>query len=208
MCIAIDGDYYAGAAQNGPYKVLHAGNYTTYCASLGHTHDDRYFTESEINTKLAAKLDTSKTITNNTGDTRYLMGTSTSATTNFGSATFYTSQNIYSNGTNLYATSDETLKNFGEDIVCDLDALSKIPKKYFTWKNGSDRVEIGTSAQKIQELYPELVTTDPNDKLGVAYDKLSIVALSAIDKLYAMYQESQREIQELKAEIATLKNKN
>ena len=79
------------------------------------------------------------------------------------------------------------------------------PKKYFTWKGDESKtVEIGTSAQKVKELYPEMVTVDPNEKLGVAYDKLSVVALAAIDKLYAMYKESQEEIKELKSRIEEL----
>lgn len=32
--------------------ILHTGNYTNYCATKDHNHDDRYYTESEINTLL------------------------------------------------------------------------------------------------------------------------------------------------------------
>lgn len=171
--------------------VLDSSNYSEYCAPKSHTHSEY--------------LSSSKAITHDTGTTRYLMGVSTTATTTLGSASIYTSSKVYSNGSNLYATSDETLKDFISDIDCDLEALSKLPKKYFTWKGDESKtVEIGTSAQKVKELYPEMVTVDPNEKLGVAYDKLSVVALAAIDKLYAMYKESQEEIKELKSRIEEL----
>jgi hypothetical protein len=44
-------------------------------------------------------------------------------------------------------------------------------------------LNIGTSAQEVQKLYPELVN-EQDGVLSVAYDKLSIVALAAIDELH------------------------
>lgn len=106
----------------------------------------------------------------------------------------------------LYTTSDERLKNFGSNVECDLDKLSNVPKKYFTWKNDKEKkVQIGTSAQELQKLYPEIVTTDTNGNLGVAYERLSIIALAAVDKLHSENKELRSEIELLKKEIEDLK---
>ena len=142
----------------------------------------------------------------------YLTGTS-SATTNTGSQYFDT--NIYSDTTagklvakTMYASdgffqsSDETLKDFGENISIDFEALKTIPKKYFTWKN-DDKLEIGTGAQSLQKIYPELVT-ESEGKLTVAYDKLSVIALAAVDKLYDEKKDLEERVERLEELIKQL----
>ena len=89
----------------------------------------------------------------------------------------------------FFDTSDERLKDFQNDVEVDFEKLSKLPKKYFTWKDGKGNLQIGTSAQAVREIYPELVHEDENGKLSVSYNKLSIIALSAIDELYKKNQE-------------------
>lgn len=89
------------------------------------------------------------------------------------------------NATNgFYETSDERLKDFSDDIKVNLDALVSIPTKYFTWKSDEDKkVNIGTSAQEIQKIYPELVSENDKGELSVDYAKLSVVCLAAIKEL-------------------------
>jgi hypothetical protein len=90
-----------------------------------------------------------------------------------------------SGATGYYQSSDERLKDFGEDVNIDFDKLKEIPKKYFTWKTDeTKKVDLGTSAQKVRELYPEIVGGDDNTTLSVDYAKLSIIALKAVDKLH------------------------
>ena len=110
------------------------------------------------------------------------------------------------NGNSLYAyggffeSSDSTLKNFGVDVHIDFEQLKSIPKKYFTWKNDEEhKLHIGTSAQDVQNVYPELVNEDEQGILHVNYSKLSILALAAVDVLH-------EEIAELKERISKLEN--
>jgi len=115
---------------------------------------------------------------------RYLIGSSATNSV-FNTSNVNTNANVYMTNGLLYSLSDETLKTFKGNIRCNLEELKIIPKQYFEWKSGEPQgVNIGTSAQKLKEIYPELVNVDENGEYAVAYDKLSIVALAAIDKLY------------------------
>ena len=112
----------------------------------------------------------------------------------------YKDEQIYTSGGCLFATSDERLKYFHGDIECDFEKLKNIPKQYFTWKDSENKgMQLGTSAQKVKELYPEIVSIDENGTHSVAYDRLSIIALAAIDKLYEenkMLKERLKKIEE------------
>ena len=121
---------------------------------------------------------------------------------------------IIKNGASVSA-SDERYKDFIDDVNIDFDDIKRIPKKLFTWKEGhfydGKKIHIGTSAQKVKEIYPELVQTyntddctninDENAILGVDYEKISIIALAAIDKL-------NEKIKEIESKIETLQNDN
>ena len=119
-----------------------------------------------------------------TGTTKSYLVAKDSATAGW-NGTFYVYEKVYMQSGNLYATSDERFKNFNGDINIDFDNLKNIRKQYFNWKTGDVKeTQIGTAAQDIMKYYPELVSVDEDGTLGVAYDKLAIVALAAIDKLH------------------------
>lgn len=88
-------------------------------------------------------------------------------------------------GGNLVSTSDTRLKNIIAPVNIDLDRLCEIDKVYFTWKDdNSGKTHIGVTAQSVEEVYPELVTENPETGIKmVNYDGLSVIALAAVDAL-------------------------
>ena len=118
--------------------------------------------------------------------------------------TAYCNSSVYMQGNNLYATSDARLKDFKEDIEVDLEKLRKLPKKYFTWK-GESMMDIGTSAQELLNLYPELVSYDSvNDIYAVDYVKLSVIALAAVDTLYDRLKATEDRLKVIEDKLAKL----
>ena len=109
----------------------------------------------------------------------------------------------------FYESSDMRLKTFLSDIKIDFEKLRQLPKMYFTWKSDEKDMpdlHIGTSAQEVQKLFPELVN-DVNGYLTVAYDKLSIIALKAVDDLYEMIVELKKQNSKLKSKIDKLERR-
>ena len=145
---------------------------------------------------------TKSAYTTTTTNKVYLVGT-TSFSPGDGGLYKYTGVTMSANC--IFATSDERLKDFYEDVGCDLDELKNIPKKYFSWKDDADKGrQIGTSAQELHKIYPEIVSIDEEGTHSVAYDRLSIVALAAIDKLYDMVKELKEENQLLKQRLDSI----
>lgn len=109
----------------------------------------------------------------------------------------------------FYESSDARLKNFLYDVKIDFEKLKQIPKMYFTWKSDDKETPdlcIGTSAQEIQKIFPELVN-DVNGYLTVAYDKLSIIALKAIDELYLIIKDLKQTNDKLKSKVEKLERR-
>lgn len=147
-------------------------------------------------------------VTASTGSgTYYLLGKS--GTGAGAVTTVYFNTGVKMEGSNLYATSDARMKNFKGDVDIDLDKLASLPKKYFTWKNDKEnaKVNIGTSAQELQKVYPELVSTDEKGYLAVSYEKLSVIALAAVDKLHEENNSLKKENDELKERLRKIEEK-
>ena len=65
------------------------------------------------------------------------------------------------------------------------DELMKIPVRKFIYKSDeSNTVHIGTSAQELQKICPELVNVDEEGILGVEYEKISLLVLSALKDMH------------------------
>ena len=119
-------------------------------------------------------------------------------------------------------TSDERFKNWISDIDVDFEKLKKIPKKLFTWRDSflkdDDDIHIGTSAQVIRDIYPEIVHVynsdvdfcpprdiyDPDAVLAIEYDKLGVIALAAVDKLHEENVQLKEENEQLKTRLDKL----
>ena len=151
----------------------------------------------------STNVDTKNTTgTSNSTSKLYLAGGTSQSNTGvqtYSNSSVYTqSGQLYAtqmNATNgFYETSDARLKNFKDDVKA-LKVVSEIPTKYFTWKkdevteNVDPQLHIGTSAQAIQKLYPDLVTANEDGELSVDYARLSIIALAAIKELKAEIDE-------------------
>ena len=129
----------------------------------------------------------------------YIVGSTSKAGTTTSLNTSTTE--VYMQNGEVYAASDERLKDFGDNVEVDFNKLSEIPKVYYSWKDDEEKRQmIGTSAQKLKEIYPELVSENEDGKLAVSYEKLSIIALAAIDKLY-------KENEELKDRLKRIEEK-
>lgn len=112
------------------------------------------------------------------------------------------SASIYA--TSFYESSDERLKDFIRDVEVDLSKIRELPKKYFVWKKDTSTFHIGTSAQAVQKLYPELVSSNTDGYLTVDYAKLSIIALKAIDLIYDTITDLKHENALLKERVSKL----
>lgn len=105
-------------------------------------------------------------------------------------------------------SSDAELKTIKGDVDVDLDRLKEIPKIFFKYNEDDDNItRIGTIAQDVQKIYPEIVHTDDDGYLSLEYDKLSVISLKAIDKLYDRQLELENEIKELKEIVLKILNK-
>lgn len=116
------------------------------------------------------------------------------------SVPYISSNAIYASG-GFYQASDERLKDILNPVKVDLEKLREIRKVYYLWKDGSDKnLQLGAVAQDVQKIFPEIISTDlDTGYLSLAYDKLSVIALAAIDELYTMLKTLHKENTELKS---------
>lgn len=100
---------------------------------------------------------------------------------------------------NVNTTSDQTLKNKVADVELTAEQIAEAPAIKYTWKDNEkdQNVHVGTIAQYWQEVLPETVSTDSNEKLTLDYQGAAMAAVINLAK----------EVVELKAKIAELESK-
>jgi hypothetical protein len=154
---------------------------------------------------------TAGTFDNDTTATYYLVGINSSDASTDGTFKRLTGakrsegSGIYFKNYELFQTSDEKLKTFTDDIDINFDNLATIKKGIYHWTDDPNKIsDVGIGARSLEALYPEIV--DENDGIKtVAYNRLGVIALAAIDKLHLRVKELETEMKELKAEIRALK---
>ena len=158
-------------------------------------------------------INPSFTVSNDSADTVYLIGSKlgdsiNTSTTQYASTAIPWSfdYKVWMKGSNLYAASDARLKVFDEENeVFDWDKFEQIPVKYYRWKDKPfGKAQIGTCAQTINEIYPEVVCQHADGTYGVAYDRLALISVEGVKKLRQELEEKERENTELKATVSSL----
>jgi len=96
--------------------------------------------------------------------------------------------------TSWTANSDIRLKNINSHIENAVEKLSTLQTINFSYKDDKfNKQNLGLIAQEVEKIFPELIDKNGDGMLGVRYTELVPVLIKAV--------------QELKAEIETLKNK-
>lgn len=107
----------------------------------------------------------------------------------------------------FYESSDARLKD-AQSSNLTLDQITSIPLVNFTWKDKRDlKHHLGTIAQDVQEIAPEIVDKDADGMLSVEYDKLGVLAIDAVRQLKEIVDKQADMIKQLQDQIQTLKEK-
>ena len=151
---------------------------------LGISGNQKYYIDGTIFRPVTANSTSSSGIALGSSDYRFTCG--------------YFSDKVYAYK-GFYESSDERLKRILNSVKVNLDDLSKLRKVYYLWKDRTeDGIQLGMIAQDVQRLYPELVSVDKETGyLSLAYDKLSVLALEAIDVLYKEHKKLKKHVDEL-----------
>lgn len=121
----------------------------------------------------------------------------------------YSSGDITTNGA-FYAGSDIRYKDINSHISIPIKSISDLPIFKFNWKNTNSSLHIGSSAQAVKEILPELVTYDESkDFYNLDYATLGtiagITACKELVKHESEINQLKNTIKELRSEINKLK---
>lgn len=220
-------------------ELLGTHNWSIYCAAKSHTHSylplsggtisDQAITANKSVVAIAAKC-TAPTANIAVYGVKAELDCSGTPPTNTNSAAIYGYAQFgyagYFNGgvrvtatltansvsaTTLYQTSDDRLKDYLGDFHFNLADIDRIPLRFFAFKADKERrVLLGTSAQAVQKVLPEIVGSSPADDgeeyLSVDYSKLALVALDCVRQLRDEVATMKAEMAAMRAEIKELKS--
>lgn len=105
--------------------------------------------------------------------------------------------------TAFYESSDRRLKSDIEDADIQLDDIDTIPVVNFKYvKDDKGKTYMGTIAQDIVGLFPELVSMDKDGMMAVDYSKLSVVAIAGVKRLRSENEELKNQISALESLVS------
>jgi hypothetical protein len=132
---------------------------------------------------------TDDTTTNATRYPIFANGTSGNITEQVSSSklTFNPSTGLLTS-TDYNSSSDKRLKKKIKTVGSALDKINALRGVTFTWKD-SNTDSIGMIAQEVQEVLPEVVTTDDDGFMGIKYTNMIGVLIEAIKELKADFEE-------------------
>jgi len=138
---------------------------------------------------------TGTTITDDvaTNATRYLTLTASSSGS-INTANVSTTKLFFNPSTGLLtstdynSSSDKRLKKNIKSVTGALDTIDALRGVSFEWKEGGAKA-IGMIAQEVNEVLPEIVTTDDNGYMGIKYANMVGVLVEAIKELKAEFEE-------------------
>ncbi|MFB6076295.1 MAG: tail fiber domain-containing protein, partial [Candidatus Aenigmatarchaeota archaeon] len=103
-------------------------------------------------------------------------------------------------GTGFYYTSDIRLKKDVKTLVNVLKRVEKLNGVRFDWKE-TNETEIGLIAQNVEEVYPELVSTNSDGMKTIQYGNLVGVLVEAIKEQNIKLKKQDRKIGETESRI-------
>lgn len=220
-------------------ELLGTHNWANYCAAKSHTHSYLPLTGGTVaKTNITANstvlgvsaMCSSPTATMAVYGVKAELDCSGTPPTNTNSAAIYGYAKFgyagYFNGgvrvtatltansvsaTTVYQTSDDRLKDYLGDFHFNLANIDRIPLWFFAFKADKERrVLLGTSAQAVQKVLPEIVGSssadDGEEYLSVDYSKLALVALDCVRQLRDEVVTMKAEMAAIRAEIEELKS--
>lgn len=131
--------------------------------------------------------------------------------------------NLYVNGTvyDIYGNitaSDRRLKKNIAPLTNALNEIDQLNGYMFRWRD-TNQPDIGVIAQEVEKVFPQLVKSGPNGKLGVKYGNLVAPLIEAVKTLHHMLNDSialfkqqiaalQQDDHTLQAQVQTLSEQN
>ncbi len=104
-----------------------------------------------------------------------------------------------------YMFSDARLKTNLKEIDKPIEKLEAIHGYYFNWKDGEDQsLQVGVLAQEIEEVLPEIVSTDAEGYKSVDYSKITALLIEVNKQQQEINKKLEKQNQQLNERLERL----